>query len=328
MDKKVLTAEARSEKAVRRISASLALVVAAVLLIMILSAYLKFKPQIGEEITDGKLKQFLDKYSNVGLLQSAVITLIAGLLAFLPSYLADASTIFAAAASIMVLYQKSIGNITKFPNGVFITSCVFFAASVYCSVKRNQIFNAKGRRFNLNSTLIISSLVFLANAFVCKKIVAFKAEYELYSRLVDVTAEDFVEKNWGIFEPLISKIDKCVAADYTSIAIVSVFIALIILVLHNFPILASLAATTGTIYTLYKITVSSIAAAPLPIFFMTVFAATLAVASVSSNARLRLTEEYDENELDPDADEDDEDDAEYLETKAELEKNGLEMQDF
>lgn len=328
MDNKVLTAETRSEKAVRRISASLAFIVFAVLFIMILSAYLKFKPQVGEEVTDGKLKQFLDDYSNMGLFQAAVLIFAAGIFAFLPMIISDISTFFAAFASLMILYQKSIGNIDKFPNGVFVTSCVFFAASVYCSVKRNQILNAGGRKIKPNSPLIISVLVFLANALVCKKIVAFKAEYELYTRMVDTSAEDFVEKNWGIYEPLIQKIDKCVSADYISIAIVSLFIALIILVLHNFPRIASLAATTGVIYTLYKITVASIAAAPLPIFFMTVYAATLAIASVSSNARLKLPEEYDDNELDPDIDEDDEDEAEYLEAKAELEKNGLEMQDY
>ena len=48
MENKILKAEIRGERAVRRIAASIGYVIAAVLLIMVLTQYLKFDPKTGE----------------------------------------------------------------------------------------------------------------------------------------------------------------------------------------------------------------------------------------------------------------------------------------
>ena len=168
----------------------------------------------------------------------------------------------------------------------------------------------------------------LANSFICKKIVDFKYEYEIYNRLVDITADDYVEKDWGAFKPLLQKIDLCVDADYAAISLVLAFVGVIILVLHNFPRLSLLASGTGAAYVLYKITTGSVEAAPVAIFFVAVFALAASVCAVSASQRLRDEAEYPPEELDEDADEDDEDEEEYLSAKKSLEANGLEMQDY
>jgi len=340
MENKVLKAEIRSERGVRRISASLGFVIAAVALIMLLTAYLKFKPEMKEEIideitgeiiqeaSDGKLKQFLHVYSNGALLKIVVFCMGASLLCFLPARFADVSTFAVGCASLYVLYQKTLGNISKFPNGFFLTGLCFFGAAVYCAVKRNQIFNAKGRRLKINSLIPISSLFLFLGSLICKTIVDFKHEYEMYTRLVDQKAEDFVEKDWGNFRPILAKIDICVDADYLSIAIVLAFVAVIVLVLHNFPRLAVVASASGMLYTLHKISVGNVKVVSLTIFFMSVFAVIAAVGAVSSNASLKAEKDYADGELDEDIDEDDEDEAEYMQTKRDFDKNGLEMQDY
>lgn len=340
MENKVINAETRSERAVRRVAAALGFVIAAVMCIMLLTAYLKFKPEMKEEIIDeitgeiiqeaseGKLKQFLKVYSNGAMLKVVIFNVVAGILCFLPARLADISTFAVAFASIYVLYQKSLGNISKFPNGFMLTALCFFAAAVYCAVKRNQIFDVKGRKIKINPLIPISSAVMLVSSLICKKIVDFKYEYEVYTRFVDKDAEDFVEKDWGNLRPLLPKIDMCVDTDYISIAIVLAFVAVIILVLHNFPRLAAIAAGVGTFYTLYKITVGTIEVIPLPIFLITVIGTVCAIAAVSATADLKKEKDYADGELDENIDEDDEDELEYQDLKKNLEKNGLEMQDF
>ena len=328
MENKILKAEIRGERAVRRIAASIGYVIAAVLLIMVLTQYLKFDPKTGEDITDGKLKQFLKVYENKALIEAAAFSVLASLTCFLPAFLADISTFAVSAASLFIIYQKTLGNITKFPNGFFAMAVCFFGASLYCAVMRSKIYNTKGRRFNLNPLIPLSAFLMLADAFICKKIVDFKYEYEIYNRLVDVTADDYVEKDWGVFEPLLQKIDLCVDSDYISISIVLTFAALIVLVLHNFPRLATLSAGTAAFYTLYKMTVGNIKVASVPIFLVSVFALAAAIAAVSASGHLKDESEYAPEELEEEVDEDDEDELEYLKNKNELEKNGLEMQDF
>lgn len=328
MENKVIRAEIRNERAFRRISAVIGYVIAAVLMIMLLTLYLKFKPETGEDITDGKLKQFLDVYSNKALLQTVILCVAASLLCYLPAFLADISTLAVAVAALSVMYQKTLGNISKFPNGFFVLSAVFFGASIFCAAKRCTIYNTKGRKFNFNPLVVISSFLMLANSFICKRIVDFKYEYEIYNRLVDITADDYVEKDWGAFRPMLQKIDLCVDADYAAISLVLAFVGVIILVLHNFPRLSLLASGTGAAYVLYKTTVGSIEVAPIAIFFVAVFSVAASVCAVSASQRLRDESEYPPEELDEDAEEDDEDDQEYLDAKKALEANGLEMQEY
>ena len=75
-------------------------------------------------------------------------------------------------------------------------------------------------------------------------------------------------------------------------------------------------------------TVGNVHAAAVTIFFTAVLGAACAVCAVSAAGRLKPAEEYEEAELDDSIEEDFEDEAEYLENKEALEKNGLDMEDF
>lgn len=328
MEDKVLKAEIRSERAVRRISASLGFVIVLFVGILFLTAYLKFDPKVGEDVSAGKLEQFFEEYVNKAPLEIAILFFVSSLLCYLPACLADISTFAVGLSTLFVVYQKSVGSITKFPNGVLLVAICFFGASLYCAVKRNQIYNSKGLKIRINTLIPISSAFLLCGAVVCSKIVDFKREYELYNRLADKTEEDFVEKSFGIFEPIAPKIDMCVEADLVSAAIVFVFTALIVLLLHNFPRLAALSSLFALFYTLYKITVGSFDLTGMTLFFVPILAAACAISSVSAKLMLKSPEEYAEGELDEELDEDDEDEKEYLENKEALEKHGLEMEDY
>ena len=209
-----------------------------------------------------------------------------------------------------------------------IVAICLFGASLYCAVKRRQIYNTKGVKFKLNPLIPISSIIFASGAYMCKRIVDFKLEYETFNRLADRSTEEYLEKDWGNFKPLITQIDSCVDSDCISIAIVLAFVAAIIIVLHNFPRLASVTGFVGLAYTIYKMTVGNVHAAAVTIFFTAIFGAACAVCAVSATGKLKPAEEYDEAELDENIEEDFEDEAEYLENKEALEKNGLDMEDF
>ena len=82
MENKILKAEIRSERAVHRIAASIGYVIAAVLLIMVLTQYLKFDPKTGEEITDGVFEahaeDIFDEAENRLHAQKAVLVKLLG----------------------------------------------------------------------------------------------------------------------------------------------------------------------------------------------------------------------------------------------------------
>ena len=72
--------EIRTEKAVRRLSSALMFFTVVVLAFICLTQYIKFTPEVGEEITDGKLKQFLDNaYADPARIKLLLLSLVAAI---------------------------------------------------------------------------------------------------------------------------------------------------------------------------------------------------------------------------------------------------------
>ncbi len=328
MECKLLKREIRSERAVRRITAGVAFVAVAIMCILLLTAYLKFTPETGEEITAGKLKQFLGNYENKIKINIVLLGMVAGLSAFLPAVAADLSVFASCGFAIYMIYQRSLDNIPLFPNLFVAMALVYLAVTVYCSMKRTQIANTKGRKFKFSPLTVIASACIAFASVLCIKIIKVKEEYILYDRFTDKTAEDFVEKEWGEFEPILSYLNTTSAKDYTVLAIALGFLAVIVLVLFTFPRLSLLASASTSAYTLYRITVYEMNVMTLPIFFMTVIAVACCICAVSASGKLRPYTDYEPEELDETLDEDDEDEAEYQHNKEALEKRGLDMEEF
>lgn len=318
--------EIRTERAVRRISSALMFFVTFVLAFVCLTQYMKFNPQISEEITDGKLKQFLDNaYANPARIKLLALSLLTALSCFLPRRVAIVSTFAAAVSALYLVHLYSSASLSLYPNGFLIIYFVFFGVSLWCAASRHAVSVRENRLLPYHSLSLLAVAIYGFSAFLSATVVRVGEEYEHYMKFTDKSAEDFVEKDWGEFEPFLKQIGNATDGAYEKLAIVAFFVLLTVAVLYNFR---KLAALVGTGYTVYLVFVTHkphfIAMALLLSFCAFMANACLLVASgertFDSVRGVAEDESEDDEEL--------EDKAEYESAKAALEEKGLEMEDF
>lgn len=326
MKQEELNRNIRTERAFRRISSGLVFFAVAVIGLIILSAYLKFKPQIGEEITDGKLKQFWDNsYTNKALIKLAIFTLAAGLLNFLPARFACVSLFTNSALFVYFMHVRSFDVIKTYPNGFLAVYAVYFAAALCCASMRYNNARNSGRKPLIPALTLLSASVSFGIAYLCIRMEKLTTEYADYQRYMKFV-EDAEEREFGDLEMVVGRLDSNAPGALVTMAIIMIFIGIITIVLFKFPRLSVIAPTVGSYLMLKTTTLGDIYTLRLPLFFMSVMAVAAILAIPASDGRLLY--EPDPAELDEDADEDDEDDAEYEQMRAEFEKNGCDLEDY
>jgi hypothetical protein len=326
MKQEEITRNIKTERAFRRISSGLVFFAFAVLGLIVLSAYLKFKPQIGEEITDGKFKQFWDNsYTNKALIKLAAATFVVGVLRFLPARAAFVSMFADSALLVYFMHVHSFGIIKTYPNGFLATYCIYFAAALCCASMRYNNARNSGKAPVFPALSALSASVSFGIAYLCIKMENLKTEYADYQKYMRFV-EDAEERKFGEYEMIIDRLDANSPGALVSMAIIMMFIGLITLVLFKFPRLSVIAPIVGSYVMLKAVTVGTIYTLRLPLFFMTIMAIAAILSIPTSDGHLLY--EPDPEELDENADEDDEDDAEYEEIRAEFEKNGCDLEDY
>lgn len=327
MKQEEITRNLRTERAFRRISSGLMFFAVAVTALIVLSAYLKFKPAVGEEITDGKFKQFLDdSFKNRAMIKLALLSVIAGVSCFLPAKLASGSLFAAAGTYAYYIHVRSTVNIETYPNGYLMVYTVFFGAALCCAALRMKNQASMGKEPPVNALSLLSSAILLGSAalsFKLDSLTRVYAEYNSFGRL----EENAEEMDFGEFEMIVSKLELNAPDTLVRYAIILIFVALITLVLSRFPRLSVIAPAVIAGYSLYIITVEKLVSMSLVFFIMSLMALAAVIAIPAS--RITPVLYPDPDEFDENGDEDDgEDDAEYEENRKELEKNGLEMEEF
>ncbi len=317
----------RTEKAFRHFSGALMFLAAAVLAIIVLSAYLKFKPEIGEEITDGRLKQFLDKsFPNFALPKLALLSLVAGVLCFLPEKAAVVSLFASAGAVAYYFHVRECYVISPFPNGFLCVYVVFFGVSLCCAALRMKNRASLGKTCFFNELSALSSAIMLGVSAIAIYLDGLTEEYRKYINC-EMNLDEVEERDFGDLELVVPRLELNEPSALIRLAIVFIFLALITLVLSRFPRLSLAAPLYGAFYSLYMATIDNIATMRLVFFFL----ALMAFACVASiPASLVTPEQYpDFDEFDENGSEDDgEDDGEYEAIKQDLEKKGLATEEF
>ncbi len=316
--------EIRTERAVRRISSALMFFVVVVLAFVCLTQYMKFKPQTGEDITDGKLKQFLDNaYANPARIKLLVISLLAALSCFLPRRAAIVSTFAATVSALYLVHLYSSASLSLYPNGFLMIYLAFFGISLWCAASRHAVSVREGRLLPYHSLSTLAVAVYGFVAFLSATIVRVGEEYEYYIKFTDMSAEDFVEKDFGEFEPFLKQIGSATDGAYEKLAIVSFFVLLMIAVLYRFRKLAALVGTGYTVYVIYIIHKPYFIAMALLLMFCALTAnACLLVGAGEYTLSRNNADGYGED------DEEREDDEEYESARKSLEEKGLDMEDF
>ena len=326
MKQEEITRNIKTERAFRRISSGLIFFALAVLGIILLSEYLKFKPQIGEEITDGKLKQFLDNsYSNKAIIKLALFSFVAGVLNFLPARFASISLFANSAAFVFFTHVHSLSLIKTYPNGFLAVYCVYFAAAICCAAMRYNNAKCAQNALPVSALTLLSASASFGIAYICLRLEKLRNEYSAYLKYSKYL-EEGEEREFGDFEMIVSRLEANVPGALTSMAIIMIFIGLITIVLFRFPRLSVIAPAYGAYLLLKTVTVGDIYSLRLPLFLLSLVAVAAAIAIPASSARPLY--EPSPEELDENADEDDEDDAEYEEIKAEFEKNGATLEEY
>ncbi len=320
-----------------------------VLALIILSAYLKFEPELPrdenskettaestetaeetkeEEPLKGKLGQFLDEsFENSALPKLAIFSLIAGILCFVPEKFAVVS-LFASAGTVgYYLHVRNCYRIEPFPNGFLCIYAVFFGAAVCCAALRMKNRASEERKtFYVSELSALSSAIMFAAAALAFKLNSLTKEYTEYSRFLE-KEENVEEKDFGDFEPILETLKENRADVLVRIGIVFAFLALVTLVLTKFPRISLLVPASSAIYVLYQATVGELISMKL-VFFLLAVMATVAIAAIPATL-VTPTEFPDPDEFDEDGSEDDgEDDEEYEEIKTLHEKNGKEVEEF
>lgn len=326
MKQEELNRNIRTERAFRRISSGLVFFAVAVLGLIVLSAYLKFKPQIGEEITDGKLKQFLDNsYTNKALVKLAIFSFVAGVLRFLPARFSFVSIFTDSALLVFFMHIHSFDIIKTYPNGFLAVYCIYMASALCCaSMRYNNARNADKKPL-VPALSVLSASVSFGIAYLCIRMENLKTEYADYQKYMKYT-QDAEEREFGDFEMIVDRLDANSPGVLISMAIIMISIGLITLVLFKFPRLSAIAPTVGAYVMLKTVTLGDIYTLRLPLFLMSVVAVAAILAIPTSDGHLLY--DPDPEELDENADEDDEDDAEYEQMRAEFEKNGCDLEDY
>ena len=316
--------EIRTEKTVRRVASALMFFVVVVLAFVCLTQYMKFKPQTGEDITDGKLKQFLDNaYANPARIKLLVISLLAALSCFLPRRAAIVSTFAATVSALYLVHLYSSASLSLYPNGFLMIYLAFFGISLWCAASRHAVSVREGRLLPYHSLTAIAVTVYGFIAFLSTTVVRVGEEYEHYIKFTDMSAEDFVEKDFGEFEPFLKQIGNATDGSYEKLAIVAFFVLLMVVVLYRFRKLAALVGTGFTVYLVYIIHKPAFTAMALLLMFCAITAnACLLVGAGEHTLSRNNTDEEGED------DEKREDEAEYESARKELEEKGLDMEDF
>lgn len=326
MKQEELNRNIRTERAFRRISSGLVFFAVAVLALIVLSAYLKFKPQIGEEITDGKLKQFWENsYTNKALIKLAIFTLAAGVLNFLPARFSCVSLFTNTALFVYFMHVHSFDIIKTYPNGFLAVYAVYFAASLCCASMRYNNARNSGKTPLVPALSILSASISFGIAYICIRLDNLKTEYSDYLKYMKYV-EDAEEKEFGDFEMIVDRLDANAPGALVTMSIIMIFIGLITLALFKFPRLSVVAPTVGAYIMLKTVTLGEIYTLRLPFFFMSIMAVAAILAIPNSDGHLLY--EPDPEELDENADEDDEDDEEYEKMRVEFEKNGCDLEDY
>lgn len=326
MKQEELNRNIRTERAFRRISSGLVFFAVAVLVLILLSAYLKFKPQIGEEITDGKLKQFIDNsYTNKALIKLTLFSLVAGLLNFLPARFACVSLFANSGLFVYFMHVRSFDVIKTYPNGFLAVFAVYLAASLCCASMRHNNARNSGKAPLIPALTLLSASISFGIAYLCIRMEILKTEYSDYLKYMKYV-EEAEEKEFGDFEMIVDRLDANAPGALVTMAIIMITIGLITIALFRFPRLSVIAPAIGSYIMLKTTTLGDIYTMKLVFFFMSVMAVAAILAIPTSDGRLLY--DPDPEELDEDADEDDEDDAEYEQIRAEFEKNGCDLEDY
>ena len=316
----------RTERALRRISSGLVFFAVAVLGLIILSAYLKFKPQIGEEITDGKLKQFIDNsYTNQALIKLTVFSLVAGILSFLPARFACVSLFVNSGLFVYFMHVRSYDIIKTYPNGFLAVYAVYFAAALCCASMRYNNARNSGKKPLIPALTLLSASISFGIAYLCIRVEKLNGEYSDYLKYLKYV-EDAEERKFGDFQMIVTRLDANAPGALISMAIIMIFIGLITVTLFKFPRLSVIAPAIGAYIMLKTTTLGEIYTLRMPLFFMSVMAVAALLAIPSSDGSLLY--EPDPAELDENVDEDDEDDEEYEKIRSEFEKNGCALEDY
>ncbi len=338
----------RTENAFRHFSAALMFIAVAVLALIILSAYLKFEPELPpkkdsaetteaiegaesaepEEELKGKLGQFLDSsFQNRALPKLALLSLMAGILCFLPEKYAVVS-LFASTGTVAYYFHiRESYTIKPFPNGFLCFYAVFFAVTLCCAALRMKNRAAEERKnFYVSELSALSSAIMLGMAALAFKLDKLTKEYAEYIRIGQLD-EDAEEKTFGEFENVVANLSKNQPDVLMKLGIVMIFLALITLVLTKFPRLSILAPSYAVVYVLYNATVAELVSMRL-VFFLLAIMAFAAVAAIPSRLVTPTVcpefDEFDENG----SEDDDEDEDEYEENKKALEADGKVMEEY
>ena len=326
MKQEELNRNIRTERAFRRISSGLVFFAVAVLGIIILSAYLKFKPQIGEEITDGKLKQFINNsYTNKAIIKLAIFSLVAGILNFLPARFACVSLFASSGLFVYFMHVHSFEIIKTYPNGFLAVYAVYFAAALCCASMRYNNARNSGKAPLIPALTLLSASISFGIAYLCIRMERLKTEYSDYLKYMNYV-EDAEEKDFGDFKMIVDRLDANAPGALATMAIIMIFIGLITIALFKFPRLSVIAPAFGSYLMLKTTTLGDIYTMKLALFFMSVMAVAAILAIPTSDGSLLY--EPDPEELDENADEDDEDDEEYEQIRAEFEKNGCNLEEY
>ncbi len=317
----------RTEKAFRRFSGALMIFAVAVIALITLSAFLKFEPKVGEDITDGKLKQFLDAaFKNRALVKLAILSLIAGVLSFLPDKGAFLSLFSSTAAVSFYYHVRESVKIEPFPNGFLCVYTVFFGATLCCAALRFKNRASMEKRIYPSSLSILASAILLGISALSYKLDRLTVQYEEYVRFGNQGAEG-EKMDFGDFHVVVEKLKYNNSDILIRTAILFAFLGLITLVLSKFPRMSIAAPAYGFFYILYNITVERIVS--MKFVFFTLGAMAIAAVAAIPASPVTPTAFPEPDEFDENGDEDDgEDDGEYEEIKKEFEERGQTLEEY